>query len=231
MAEQEPAALDGLVRRHATRYAAPPGLAARIGAALDAEAQGPPQREPEIAPRVVPFRSTARWRPLALAASFVLAIVLSSGTTWYVTAEHRQDRLAEEVVASHVRSMLAQDQHLTDVASSDQHTVKPWFGGKLDLSPPVVDLKDDGFPLIGGRLDYIEQRPVAALVYRHKQHVINLFVWTRSRAGVAPQAPTEIQGYNLRNWREGDMTFWAVSDVNGADLDQFVQTYKSAPPQ
>ncbi len=217
--------MSDVIRRHGMRYTAPPGLATRIGEELDAAARA--EGWPEGAPsRVVPFRSAQAWRPLALAASFLLAIVLSSGTTWYVTAADRQEQLAEEVVASHVRSMLAD--HLTDVASSDQHTVKPWFGGKLDLSPPVVDLVAQGFPLVGGRLDYLNQRPIAALVYRHKQHIINLYVWTQKGGGMEPRPPAELQGYNLRRWRSGDMTFWAVSDVNGADLDQFVREYQDA---
>jgi len=228
MAEREPpmTALDDAVRRHATRYVAPPGLAARIGAALDDAARVEGRSNEDAASRVVPFAPRARWRPMALAASLLLAVFLSSGTTWYVTASNQQDRLAEEIVASHVRSMLAD--HLTDVVSSDQHTVKPWFGGKLDLSPPVVDLAAQGFPLVGGRLDYLDQRPIAALVYRHKQHVINLFVWTQNSSAVAPRPPDELQGYNLRHWQEGDMTLWAVSDVNGADLDEFVQDFKTA---
>ena len=217
-------AVSDVIRRHATRHAAPAGLAARIGDALDAaaRAEGWPDASPR---RVVPFPRASVWRPLALAASFVLAVVLSSGTTWYVAGVDRQDRLAEEVVASHVRSMLVD--HLTDVPSSDQHTVKPWFGGRLDLSPPVVDLAGEGFPLVGGRLDYLNQRQVAALVYKHKQHVINVFVWT-DKAGLAPRPPAELQGYNLRQWRDGDMTFWAVSDVNGPDLDQFVHAFRAA---
>ena len=208
-----------LIRRHATRYAAPPGLAARIGEALDETA------DRGVAPRR-PVRRAMPWRPLALAASFLLAIVLSSGTTWYVTASGRQDQLAQELVASHVRSLQAD--HLFDVASSDQHTVKPWFDGKLDLSPPVADLAAQGFPLVGGRLDYLDKRPVAALVYRHKQHVINLFVWTQKAAAVAPSPPAEIRGYNLRHWREGDFTFWAVSDVETDALDQFEKDFRAA---
>jgi len=220
--------LSGVIRRHATRYSPPPGLAARIGAALDEVAREDAARAEASPPsaRVVPFRSTARWRPVALAASFVLAIVLSSGTTWYVTAANQQGQIAEEVLASHVRSLLVD--HLTDVASSDQHTVKPWFAGKLDVSPPVIDLAAHGYPLIGGRLDYLNQRQVAALVYRHQQHVINLFVWAQSGRAPAPRPPAEIQGYNLRRWQEGDLTFWAISDLNPGELDEFVQGIRTA---
>src|SRR4051794_94884 len=205
--------VSALIRRHASRYSAPPGLAERIGESLAAER--PRARFP-----------AANWRPMAMAASLLLAIGLSSGTTWYLAAERQQDALAQQLVASHVRSMLAD--HLTDVASSDQHTVKPWFGGKLDLSPPVVDLTTQGFPLVGGRLDYLERRPVAALVYRRNQHVINLFVWPQ-RAGVLPVGgPTELQGYNIRHWQEGDLTFWAVSDVNADDLVTFERSLRAA---
>lgn len=229
MAER-PDTMEELIRRHGMRYAAPPGLAARIGAALDAaHAETSSSAEaPHTETQVVPLRRrrSSVWRPLALAASFVLAIVLSSGTTWYVTASNQQDQLAEAVLASHVRSL--QVQHLTDVPSSNQHTVKPWFDGKLDLSPPVVDLTDQGYPLIGGRLDYLDGHPVAALVYKRNQHVINLFVWTRKSSGPAPQPPAEIQGYNLRQWRQGDMTFWAVSDVEGSELDTFVKDFRTA---
>jgi anti-sigma factor RsiW len=215
-------ALSEVIRQHGRRYAAPVGLAERIGAALDADSA-------YASVPVVPFRprrSVVPLRPLALAASFALAVVLSSGTTWYVTASDRQEQLAEDVVASHVRSM--QVQHLTDVPSSNQHTVKPWFDGKLDLSPPVVDLTEKGFPLVGGRLDYIDNHPVAALVYRSNQHVINLFVWTRRSGGIAPKPPAEIQGYHLRQWRQGDLTCWAVSDVEGNELDRFVKDFQSA---
>lgn len=223
MAERPDSEFGELIRRHGTRYTAPPGLAARIGAALDAAA--------EAEPTVIPFQPRAArratiWRPLALAASFALAIVLSSGTTWYITAADRQDQLAEDVVDSHLRSLQAD--HLIDVVSSDQHTVKPWFDGKLDLSPPVVDLAAQGFPLVGGRLDYLEDHPVAALVYRHKNHVINVFVWTHKPGGFTPPPPAEIHGYNLRHWQQGDFTFWAVSDVETDALDEFVKDFKTA---
>ncbi len=204
------AALGGLIRERAVRYAAPPELAPRIGAALDAA--GAPRR-------------AASWRPAILAASFVAAMVVSSATTWYVTGAQRQTGLAQEIVGNHVRSLLAD--HLTDVASSDQHTVKPWFAGKLDLAPPVVDLTVQGFPLLGGRLDYLDRRPVAALVFRHKQHIINLFVGA-STTSELPAAPAALQGYNLRTWREGDLAFWAVSDLNVADLGAFERTLRAA---
>ena len=116
--------------------------------------------------------------------------------------------------------------HLTDVLSSDQHTVKPWFNGRIDLSPAVEDLAADGFPLVGGRMDYIENRPVAALVYRHRQHPINLFVLPASSAtGMGSESFSE-HGYNVLHWRHGDMSLWAASDLNLAELKEFQRLYE-----
>ena len=129
--------------------------------------------------------------------------------------------ISDEVVASHVRSLLVD--HLTDVATSDQHTVKPWFNGKIDFAPPVVDLAREGFPLAGGRVDYIGGRVVAALVYKRQSHVINLFVWPASSDPTAAsvKSATSRDGYNLENWRAGGLNFWAVSDGNADDLARF----------
>jgi anti-sigma factor RsiW len=122
-------------------------------------------------------------------------------------------------VADHIRSLLAT--HLVDVASSDQHTVKPWFDGKIDFAPEVRDFAADGFPLVGGRLDYLDGKTVVALVYRRHKHPINLLISpVPGRGDTSPEALTR-RGYNLVHWTQGEMSYWAVSDVNAAELGQF----------
>ncbi len=127
----------------------------------------------------------------------------------------RAGDVVQEIVTSHVRSMMAE--HLTDVASTDRHTVKPWFGGNLDFSPKVEDLAADGFPLVGGRLDYLSGRPVAALVYRRQQHVINLFTWPSTAQAHVPRLAAQ-QGFEIFEWVRDGMQYWLISDLNAAEL-------------
>ena len=131
----------------------------------------------------------------------------------------------EEAVDSHVRSLMPG--HLFDVQSTDQHTVKPWFLGKLDFAPPVVDLEAVGFPLVGGRLDYLGGRPAAALVYQRRQHTINVFISTDGTTSGRPTEDRSVRGFHVRHWTHGDMAFWAVSDVNDAELSEFVRAFQA----
>ena len=132
-----------------------------------------------------------------------------------------RDRIVDEAIASHVRSLLAT--HLVDVGSSDQHTVKPWFNGKIDYAPPVQDLSANGFPLVGGRLDYFNGKTTAALVYKRNQHPINLLITPGSgKRDSSPSALTR-RGYNVVYWTRNEMDYWAVSDVNSQELQQFTR--------
>jgi anti-sigma factor RsiW len=163
------------------------------------------------------------WRGLQAIAALLLVAVASwsLGRVW---PPRPASDLAEQIVSSHVRSLLAG--HPADVASTDQHTVKPWFTGKLDYSPTVVDLASHGFPLVGGRLDYLANHPVAALVYRADRHVINLFTWpaayTPDGSGPEPAA-SEHQGFHMLHWTRGGMTYWAVSDASEERLRAFAR--------
>ncbi|MGJ7512101.1 anti-sigma factor family protein [Variovorax sp. GT1P44] len=199
-----------LIRREATRHAPPPALAERILADL---------RNADVREPVRPPRRAPPWRWLQAIALFGAGAATAWGLALTLLVLPAQDLLSESVTDSHVRSLMGS--HLTDVLSTDRHTVKPWFAGKLDFSPPVVDLAAEGLPLVGARLDYIDGRPVAALVYQAGQHVINLFVWpATTEKALAPRALTR-RGYNIVHWTGGGMQAWAVSDLNPAELQAF----------
>jgi anti-sigma factor RsiW len=162
------------------------------------------------------------WQVSWVRAGVAAALAMAALVIWQLgpsaSRPSQNDFVAQEVLASHVRSLMAN--HLTDVPSSDQHTVKPWFNGKLDFSPPVKDLAGEGYPLVGGRLDYLDDRPVAALVYQRRKHFINLFIWP-STSDSGPKTVMR-QGYNLFHWTQSGMTYWAVSDLNDTELQEFV---------
>jgi anti-sigma factor RsiW len=185
---------------------APPRPAATNGHALKIDVA-----RPATAP---PRRSNVRWWLSGLAA----AVVASSSITWYASqSDFSRNLLADQIVNSHVHSLLAD--HLTDVESSDRHTVKPWFNGKLDFSPTVQDFASEGFPLVGGRLDYLTGRAVAAMVYRRNKHLINVFVWPG--ASQLDRSSFSRRGYNVIVWHDSaGMNWCAVSDVAMEDLKQ-----------
>jgi len=182
-------------------HRAPPGLAARIGAALPREASPP----------VIAGTGLRRWfaMPAFSLAGTGLAGALA-GVALTVAVIGGQSDQTTDVIDSHIRSMQAE--HLTDVQTSDQHTVKPWLSARLDVSPPVRDLKEDGFPLIGGRLDYIDGHSAAAVVYQRAKHVINLFAWASPGANEPFRDETR-QGFNIVTWRQDGIRYYAVSDV------------------
>jgi anti-sigma factor RsiW len=177
------------------------------------------------------IKSTSRrnfwnWNWLTTATTSVATVCLVLVLTLSLTRPSAEQRLTQEIVSSNIRSLMAD--HMLDVVSTDQHTVKPWFNGKLDFSPPVKDLAAQEFPLIGGRLDYIGGRSVAALVFHRNKHVINLFIWPTTEKNLKPAASSSIQGYNVIHWSEAGMTFWTVSDLNEKELTEFVQDFAAA---
>jgi anti-sigma factor RsiW len=211
--------LRSAIRQHAEYHAAPAGLAARIRAQIGTtEAPIPAQA---AKPRWT-WPQFGRWFQVGA------AVAATAVVTWTAALQFSgQDLIAEEVISGHARSVLTN--HLTDVATSDRHTVKPWLSSKLDFSPPVSDLATTGFPLVGGRLDYLEGRPVAALVYQRRQHVINLFVWPATKADkVQPIQTLSKNGYHLLHWSDAGMTYWAISDLDTGELKDFANQYASA---
>lgn len=216
MDAREDLSLGALIRDSATRHAAPDALAERIHSQLR-EHVGPAA----AAAPTPPVRRVPAWRRWIEGAGLYGA---GLATAWVAASALRltppPDDTARQATANHVRSLLAD--HLADVRSSDRHTVKPWFAGKLDFSPPVIDLAAEGFPLTGGRLDYLDGRTVAALVYKPGAHVVNLFVWPAPQhADTAVSRPDVQQGYNLVHWSANGMQAWAVSDMAVDELQTF----------
>jgi anti-sigma factor RsiW len=192
------------------RYKAPLELRRRIEASLPQPKQAPSRR--------AVLRGFAMGSAVsAIAATGLVAIILRSDD---------EARIESEVVSAHLRSLQAG--HLTDVLSTDQHTVKPWFNGKLDEAPPVIDLTAQGFTLIGGRLDYVDTRPIGAIVYRRRAHVINLFVAQTASAERRAAKIETIQGFNIRRWSERGLNYWAVSDLAADELAEFGEKFEAS---
>ena len=195
-------------------HPAPARLRAAVGAIIEGAAAPAAARPSHPIRRLAPFAATGLGG--ALAAGLVVMLVLPQ------MAETGVDR---QLVASHVRSLQAN--HLTDVATSDQHVVKPWFNGKVDVAPPAPELAKEGFPLVGGRLDYIDGHVAAAIVYRRRLHTVNLFVWPGDQRPLHVTRTVRRDGYSLVEWTEGDLRFAAVSDIDLADLKAFRQAYEA----
>lgn len=202
LAEHQRSCASCMIGANAPYYEATPGLEQKIRQSL---------RRESVAP--------SPWRWLAIAASLLLVASVAGNIVLLTSRVAPRQLIAEDVLSAHIRSLAGA--HLLDVPSSDQHTVKPWFNGKLDFSPPVKFLED--FPLLGGRLDYFDSHPVAALIYARNKHVINLFVWP---SALSPYSTETRNGYHMQSWSDHGMQFWAVSDVNEAELARFVSLYR-----
>jgi anti-sigma factor RsiW len=224
------AGLSARLRAGLPHHAAPARLREAIAAAVAASANatlpGPtPVPSREMTARRPWSRLAGRWRDhmlsfgsgAALAAALAMAVVLPRGGDMQASA------MESSVIESHIRAL--QPGHLMDVVSTDQHTVKPWFDGRLDFAPAVKDLRAEGFPLLGGRLDYLAGRAVAALAYGRAKHIIDLYVWPGSDA--RPERGNH-DGYNYLRWTQDDMVFWAVSDLNPAELGAFAAEWREA---
>jgi anti-sigma factor RsiW len=206
------------------RYTAPDVLRARVRTAIATTPSSVADEQRSRSARGDRRRAWA-W-PAGVAAALVVSAALGSGVTVLATRARSARSVATEVLASHVRSLMPD--HLTDVRSSDQHNVKPWFNGRLDYSPSVPRFDDQGFPLVGGRVDYVGGRPVAVVVYGRRQHMVNVFSWPAS-SGDAPLTATAENGYNMLHWRSGGSERWVVSDLNAGELRTFAGLLMSSP--
>jgi mycothiol system anti-sigma-R factor len=205
------------LRRDLEYHRAPDLLRARVVRDLRAAARPEGTRSRPAAPS---------WRWLSAAA----AVIVVAGGTWMVATLPRgsaDDATAREAVSGHIRSLMAN--HLTDVASTDQHTVKPWFSGKLDFSPPVTDFAGADYPLVGGRLDYLQGHPVAALVYLHRKHVINVFIWPMASAHETFAPAVTQRGFHVIHGTHAGMAYWVVSDLNSEELASFARMLVAPP--
>ena len=201
-------------------FRAPEALAARVRASV-AKGTAAPAPQPHAA-----SRPSLRWRPWVLSAASVAALALVIVGVLNRQASTADAVTTEAVLEGHVRSLMAD--HLTDVTSTDQHTVKPWFAGRVDFSPTVVDFANEGFPLVGGRLDYIDHHQAAVLVYRRRGHPINVFVWPQANGSPSHVTRSDPRGYHVIFWARGGVAVWVVSDLALPELDDFARTLDRA---
>ncbi|QBB70001.1 anti-sigma factor [Pseudolysobacter antarcticus] len=225
--------------RKAAYFPAPAGLRERLEAALQGsiehvqiEIAAPIHKTVPLLPsmpRVARRHRHFGQRWMAGFASVAALLLFALNLNWYLRQPNAETRLATELVAAHVRSQLAA--HLTDVVSSDQHTVKPWFNGRIDIAPPAIDLAAQGYALIGGRLDYIAGHGTAALVYRHHEHVLNVFVLPAGAvpADAKPEA-SSLQGFHLLRWAQSGLVLWVISDASESTLQGFAEAFKQTAP-
>lgn len=208
--------IEEAIKIYATRHIAPPELYDEIVRMTKKEQ-----------PIVVAL--SKKWLPLKWGSTGAAVMLAACLAFLMMTGSNNEYLLEQQMLSSHIRSL--QEGHLTDVISTDQHTVKPWFNGRIDVSPPVMDLIANGFPLIGGRLDYVDHHSVAVIVYKHNAHVINLFVWPSDQPKINSESIASLQGYNMRHWYDGGLQFWAVSDVNSGKLTEFENLYRDQNPK
>ena len=209
------------IREGADYHASPAALRKRMASSV--APQRPPARPPAAAAVAAAVQRWFGWRPMATSFALVAVLAVTLNLAWLPSS--RDGRLLDDVVASHVRSTLGQ--HLVDVASSDHHTVKPWLSSKLDFSPPVTELQIPGSVFLGGRVDYLDGRPVAALVYRQGEHVVSSFVWP----GAAKDSKAEFseeRGFQTAHWSHGGMTHWVISDVSRSEFKTVIGAIQSA---
>jgi anti-sigma factor RsiW len=206
-------ALRSAIREHLPRETTPIGLVHRIETAIGTRIAKPNWQIP----------ANPSWRMLA--ASVALAAFISSGSTWLLRSAGPADTVADIIVHNHIRSLMAPQP--VDVASSDRHTVKPWFLGRVSEAPRVGDLASEGFPLIGGRIDVLHRVPIATLVYKRREHLISLSAVPLRAVPDVATAPAAVAGYNILSWTENGTLYWAISDVAKSDLEAFVRDFRS----
>lgn len=206
-----------LLRDGSLRYRAPTHLRARVMAGLPGKSRRP--RWP--AWRLPSFNPALAWAGGGLAGFAASALVIGM---FAMVPPPQSGGLRQELVSSHVRAMLSQ--HPMDVVSTDQHSVKPWFNGRLDFAPPVIELPARDFPLAGGRVDYVDHRTVAVLIYRYQQHPIDLYIYPATGTASTPVADSA-DGYSIVHWRQHGMDFWAISDAEPVHVNTFVQAVRA----